>query len=159
MGYCHWLILLYGWGWPAVPYWGSSTSTGYCQGQHHSFPKGRTIHTAEMTKCVSLEMFAFGNIRFAMFLACMNCITICYVVWIPLLSGFWSWKDQWRTDMGATADWSYSWTGHSYCLTGHGGSNPFHVRRYSMKMTLLYITQFPFVSIYSLCVHRCIEVP
>lgn len=42
VGYCHWLLLLYGWGRPAVPHWGAPTSTGYCQGQHHSFSQGGT---------------------------------------------------------------------------------------------------------------------
>lgn len=44
VGYCHWLLLLYSWGRPAVAYWGSTTSAGYCQGQHHSFPQGGTTH-------------------------------------------------------------------------------------------------------------------
>lgn len=50
---------------------------------------------------------------------------------VVFLSGLWSRKNQWRTNMGVTADWSDSGTGHPYCLTRYGGSNPLYVSRNS----------------------------
>lgn len=54
---------------------------------------------------------------------------------LDVVLGLWTWKDQWRTHMGIIADWAHSWTGHSYCLSGYGGSNPLNVSRHCQDAT------------------------
>ncbi len=43
------------------------------------------------------------------------------------LSGVWSWKSQWRADVGSSADGSDLWNRDSHRFSGRCGSNPFHV--------------------------------